>query len=78
MLFTTHQIDEATFLSDRVVVLTARPGRVKEVVDIVLDRPRRLKLKRSPDFHALEDHVWNLIEEESAGGVPTPAAQVMV
>ncbi len=78
MLFTTLQIDEATFLSDRVVVLTARPGRVKEVVDIVLERPRRLKLKRNPHFHALEDHVWNLIQEESAGCVPTSAAQAMV
>jgi NitT/TauT family transport system ATP-binding protein len=63
VLFITHQIDEAIFLSDRVAVFTARPGRVRQIVDITLERPRKLKLKRSPQFHAIEDHVWNLIHE---------------
>lgn len=73
VLFITHQIDEAIFLSDRVVVFTARPGRVKEIIDIGLERPRVLKLKRDPRFHAIEDHVWNLIQEEARG-----AAQLAV
>jgi NitT/TauT family transport system ATP-binding protein len=65
VLFITHQIDEAIFLSDRVIVFSARPGRVKETVDISLDRPRSLKLKRDPRFHAYEDRIWSLIQEDS-------------
>lgn len=67
VLFITHQIDEAIFLSDRVAVFTARPGRVKKMVDISLERPRKLTLKRDPRFHEVEDHIWNLIHEESSG-----------
>ena len=67
-VFVTHQIDEAVFLSDRVIVFTARPGRVKEIVTIDLPRPRPLSLKRDAKFLALEDHVWDLIEEEARKG----------
>jgi NitT/TauT family transport system ATP-binding protein len=67
VLFITHQIDEAIFLSDRVIVFSARPGRVKENVVVELDRPRSLKLKRSPQFHALEDRIWSLIDEAKPG-----------
>jgi NitT/TauT family transport system ATP-binding protein len=65
VLFITHQIDEAIFLSDRVAIFTARPGRVKEVVDIDLERPRKLSLKRDPRFHQVEDYIWGRIQEES-------------
>lgn len=64
VLFITHQIDEAIFLSDRVAIFTARPGRVKEVVDITLERPRALKLKRHPQFHEIEDYIWQSIQAE--------------
>jgi NitT/TauT family transport system ATP-binding protein len=64
VLFVTHQIDEAIYLSDRVIVLTARPGRIKEVIDVDLPRPRDLSVKRTPDFAALVDHIWSLIEVE--------------
>ncbi len=64
VVFITHQIDEAIYLSDRVLVLTARPGRVKEVIDVPFERPRDLHLKRRPEFAALNDHIWSLIEEE--------------
>ncbi len=64
VLFITHQIDEAIFLSDRVIVFSARPGRVKDDVKIPLERPRALKLKRDPRFHALEDRIWALIQED--------------
>lgn len=61
-LFVTHQIDEAIFLADRVVVLSARPGRIKAIVAVDLPRPRSLSVKRSLDFLAIEDHIWSLLE----------------
>ncbi|MCC6177331.1 MAG: ABC transporter ATP-binding protein [Chloroflexi bacterium] len=64
VMFVTHQIDEAVLLSDRVIVLRARPGRVKEEVTIDLPRPRHLQDKRSPAFVGLVDHIWHLIEDE--------------
>ena len=64
-LFITHDIKEAIYLADRVAVFTARPGRVKEVVDIELARPRGLKIKRDPRFLTYEDRIWSSIEEEA-------------
>ncbi|MER7797503.1 ABC transporter ATP-binding protein [Microbacterium sp. NPDC096154] len=64
VLFVTHQIDEAVYLSDRVVVFTSRPGRVKETIDIDLPRPRTLSVKRTPEFGRLVDRIWSSIEEE--------------
>lgn len=63
VLFVTHQVDEAVLLSDRIVVLTARPGRVKADITVDLPRPRTLATKRSPEFTAYLDQVWRLIEE---------------
>ncbi|UPK76355.1 ABC transporter ATP-binding protein [Nocardioidaceae bacterium SCSIO 66511] len=64
VLFITHQIDEALFLANRVVVLTARPGRIKEIIEVPFERPRTLEIKRSPEFGALYDRIWKMIEEE--------------
>jgi len=64
VLFITHQIDEAIFLADRVVVMSARPGRIKAIFDIDIPRPRTLHVKREPHFLKLMDDVWTLIEEE--------------
>jgi NitT/TauT family transport system ATP-binding protein len=69
VLLITHQIDEAVFLSDRVVVFSARPGSVKEQIAIDLPRPRQLSLKREPAFVALVDRIWKLIEAEVRAGV---------
>jgi NitT/TauT family transport system ATP-binding protein len=63
VLFVTHQIDEAIYLSDRVVVFSGRPGKVKEIIPVAIERPRRLAVKREPRFHAIEDRIWSLIEE---------------
>jgi NitT/TauT family transport system ATP-binding protein len=65
-LFVTHQINEAVFLSDRVVVFSARPARIKEIVDIDLPPTRSLELKQDANFLALERRIWRLIEEEAA------------
>jgi NitT/TauT family transport system ATP-binding protein len=63
-IFITHQISEAIYLADRVVVLSARPGRVKTILPVSFPRPRELRVKRTPAFLELEDHIWSLIEEE--------------
>lgn len=69
VLLITHQIDEAVFLSDRVVVFSARPGSVRAEVPIPLPRPRTLELKRQPAFVALVDQIWKMIEAEVRAGI---------
>jgi NitT/TauT family transport system ATP-binding protein len=64
VVFITHQIDEAVYLADQVVVLSARPGRVREVVDVDIPRPRDLHVKRTEKFGSMVDHIWGLIEHE--------------
>ena len=64
VLFITHQIDEAVYLSDRIVVFSRRPGRINEIVAVNLPRPRPLSLKRTPEFVAYVDHIWRLIEDD--------------
>lgn len=64
VLFVTHQIDEAVFLSDQVLVFARRPGRLQERVTIDLPRPRALALKRMPEFISYVDHIWKSIEND--------------
>lgn len=64
VIFVTHQIEEAIYLSDRVVVFSARPAKIREIVKVDLPRPRSLAVKRSQPFLDLADHVWNLIQDE--------------
>ena len=64
VLFVTHQIDEAVFLSDRVLVFARRPGRLQESIEIKLPRPRSLALKRTPEFIAYVDRIWTMIEHD--------------
>ena len=65
VLFVTHDIDEAIFLSDRVYVMTARPGRIKAEVPITLPRPREVDGMMTADFLALRAELAGLIREES-------------
>jgi NitT/TauT family transport system ATP-binding protein len=64
VLFVTHQINEAIYLSDRVVVMSGRPGRIVKDIHIDLERPRSLDIKRTPAFQGYEDQVWHLIEAQ--------------
>jgi len=69
VLFVTHQIDEAVFLSDRVLVFARRPGRLRESVTIELLRPRGLAIKRTAEFVRYVDHIWRLIEADVRASV---------
>jgi NitT/TauT family transport system ATP-binding protein len=66
VVFITHQIDEAIYLADRVVVLGAHPARVRETIDVPFARPRELAIKMHPDFVARVQQVWQLIQQDSA------------
>ncbi len=68
-LFVTHQINEAVFLSNRVVVLSARPATVKEIIAVDLPPARTLALKHQAPFIELEQRIWRLIEEEAEATV---------
>ncbi len=64
VLFITHSIDEALILSDRVVVMSARPGRVKEIYDIDLPHPRMVEVQLTEDYLMLKRKIWNIVEKE--------------
>jgi NitT/TauT family transport system ATP-binding protein len=61
VIFITHNIEEAIFLSDRVVVLTPRPGRIVQVVDIDLPRPRELHVRSTPEFLKLRSELRDIL-----------------
>jgi NitT/TauT family transport system ATP-binding protein len=66
VVFITHSIDEAVILADRVAVISFRPGRIKEIVDVDLPRPRfDYDVKRLPQFSTLRDHIWRLVKDEA-------------
>jgi NitT/TauT family transport system ATP-binding protein len=65
IVFVTHDIEEAVYLGDRVVVLTARPGRIREEVKIDLPRPRGLEIKKSIQCHEYRNYIWDMIRSES-------------
>ena len=64
VLFVTHSIPEAVLLSDRVVVMTPRPGRIAEVIDVDLARPRRLEDINTPEFGAVASRIRVLLNSE--------------
>jgi NitT/TauT family transport system ATP-binding protein len=63
-IFVTHDIKEAVYLADRVVAFSGRPGRVRQIYEIDLPRPRPLSIKREQRFLAYEDAIWGCIEDE--------------
>jgi NitT/TauT family transport system ATP-binding protein len=65
VLFITHDIEEAVFLSDRIYVMTARPGRIKSEIVVPLPRPRTPEMTATPQFTAMVQTIKSLIREES-------------
>jgi NitT/TauT family transport system ATP-binding protein len=61
-ILVTHSVDEAIFLADRVVVLSGRPGRIAEIIDVSFTRPRTSQCTRSEEFHKLVDRLTLLLE----------------
>ncbi|MGM0590109.1 MAG: ABC transporter ATP-binding protein [Halobacteriota archaeon] len=62
IVFVTHNLDEAVFLSDRVVVLDSRPGRIMDVIDVDLDRPRTQETRQMGDYHTLVSETYKYFE----------------
>jgi NitT/TauT family transport system ATP-binding protein len=65
VVFVTHSIDEAIFLADRIMVMHARPGRVREVVNVPLPRPRGDRTRQEPAYLALQSRLWDMIRSEA-------------
>jgi len=66
VLFVTHQIDEAIYLSDRVMVMSKRPGHAKKTFVIGLSRPREYEMRVTPQFNDLKLEIWNTLKDEIA------------
>lgn len=65
VVFVTHDVDEAVFLADRVYIMTARPGRIKAVIDVGLARPRAFGMLSIPAFYQMREQALDLIHEEA-------------
>src|SRR5258707_7525637 len=65
VIYVTHSIEEALLLGDRTVVMTAQPGRIKQIVDVPFARPRDpMTLSASPEFGRLKLDIWRVLEDE--------------
>ena len=74
MVFITHSIDEAIVLGDRIAVMTARPGRIKEILEIPFGRPRDVEAVRAdPRFAELRAHIWRQLHTARPKAAQTPA-----
>jgi sulfonate transport system ATP-binding protein len=68
VVLVTHDIDEAVYLADRTVIMTAHPGQIHEVIDVDLPRPRRYEMRSEAPFIALRDHVTQIVRSEAIKG----------
>lgn len=80
VVFITHSIDEAIALGDRIAVISHRPGTVREVVEVGIERPRLAEgeITGHPRYGELREHLWNLVKDEALGareGGPGMAAK---
>jgi NitT/TauT family transport system ATP-binding protein len=66
VILVTHNIEEAVMLCDRIAVMSARPGLIKEIVTVDIPRPRNMKSMKDPDFSNCMDKIWNLLKYDVA------------
>ncbi|CAM4361594.1 NitT/TauT family transport system ATP-binding protein [Comamonas aquatilis] len=66
IVFITHSLDEAIYLSDRMAVMTHRPGRIKSILEVPLARPRPAEIRHSPAFVQLREQAWDILRDEVA------------
>ena len=64
-MFITHDLEEAIYLADRVLVMASRPGHIKQTIQVNLPRPRNLKLLSSPEFLELKEEVIEAVHDEA-------------
>ncbi|BDZ64104.1 ABC transporter ATP-binding protein [Agromyces mangrovi Wang et al. 2018] len=67
VMFITHDVDEAVFLANRVIVMAARPGRIFDVIDVDLPYPRTEDMRLSPEFAELRNRVWHSVYHQNPG-----------
>ncbi len=65
-LFVTHDLEEAVFLADRLLVMTYRPGKIKEVIEVDLPRPRTFQVLATPRYNEIRQHALELLYEEAS------------
>jgi len=64
IIFSTHNIDEAIFLGDRIAVLSQRPAKIKEIVSVIYERPRSPEIRNQQKFLELKNKIWLSLREE--------------
>lgn len=74
-LFVTHSVDEDVFLSDRIVIMTARPGRISEVIPVDLPHSRN---RTSPEVNLIKDRVLRILQENSNTKIKQKDAAVII
>lgn len=62
--FITHDVDEAIILGQKVIIMSARPGRIKEIVDVTIPYPRTQETKMAPEFLELKNYIWSQVYQE--------------
>jgi len=65
VVYITHAIDEAVYLSDRIIVMSDRPGRIRRIIDVPFSRPRDAEIRTDAEFHRISDEIWRLLRKES-------------
>jgi NitT/TauT family transport system ATP-binding protein len=75
IVFVTHSLDEAIYLSDRIAVMTQRPGRIKQILEVDLPRPRAPELRNSEDFVHLRQRAWEVLRDEVSFGPAGPPSR---